>query len=84
MPQSPLTLEPYRRVREIAATMGIELGAGGSGGASDANFTAALGVPSLDGLGGVGDGPHSVDEYVLVDSLAERSALLAAVLAHWV
>ncbi|HEY75149.1 MAG TPA: M20 family metallopeptidase [Thermoflexia bacterium] len=83
MEEGPVTLEPFRRAREIGAELGITLTAGGSGGASDGNFTAALGVPTLDGLGPVGDGAHSVDEYVLIPSLPERAALLAALLTRW-
>ena len=83
MEEGPVTLEPFRRAREIGAELGITLTAGGSGGASDGNFTAALGVPTLDGLGAIGDGAHSVDEYVLIPSLPERAALLAALLTRW-
>lgn len=83
MEESPVTLEPFRRAQEIAARMGLTLTADGTGGASDANFTAAMGVPTLDGLGAVGDGAHSVDEYVLIHSLPERAALLAALLTAW-
>ena len=83
MEATPTTLEPFRRAQAIGRELGLALEAGGSGGASDANFTAALGVPTLDGLGAVGDGAHSLDEYVLVSSLAERAALLAALLNHW-
>jgi glutamate carboxypeptidase len=83
MPALPVTLEPFERAREIGARLGLELRAGGSGGASDANFTAAMGVPTLDGLAGVGDGAHSVDEYVTIASLPERAALMAALLRDW-
>jgi len=83
MEESPATLEPFRRAQEIAASIGLSLEAGGSGGASDGNFTAAMGVPTLDGLGAVGDGAHSVEEYVLIPSLAERTALMAALLTSW-
>jgi glutamate carboxypeptidase len=83
MEESPVTLETFRRAQEIAAALGLTLTAGGSGGASDGNFTAAMGVPTLDGLGAVGDGAHSVGEYVLVPSLAERAALMAALLSRW-
>jgi glutamate carboxypeptidase len=83
MEESPVTLEPFRRAQEIAAALGLTLTAGGSGGASDGNFTAAMGAPTLDGLGAVGDGAHSVGEYVLVPSLAERAALMAALLSRW-
>ena len=83
MEESPLTLEPFRRAREIASGLGLTLKAGGSGGASDGNFTAALGAPTLDGLGAVGGGAHSVDEYVAIPSLPERAALMAALLSRW-
>ena len=83
MVKSPVTLELLHRVQAIGARLGITIGAGGSGGASDANFTAALGVPTLDGLGAIGDGAHSVEEYVLVPSLSERAALMAALLTSW-
>ena len=48
-----------------------------TGGGSDGNFTAALGVPTLDGLGGVGEGAHAVHESTLIDELPRRAALLA-------
>ncbi len=83
MEESPVTLGPFRRAQEIAADLGLSLTADGTGGASDANFTAAMGVPTLDGLGAIGDGAHSVDEYVLIPSLPERAALLAAMLVAW-
>ncbi|HEC34805.1 MAG TPA: M20/M25/M40 family metallo-hydrolase, partial [Chloroflexi bacterium] len=83
MEESPLTLEPFRRAQEIGAVLGLTLGKSGSGGASDGNFTAALGVPTLDGLGAVGNGAHSPDEYVLIPSLPERAALMAALLTRW-
>ena len=83
MEEGPVTLEPFRRAQKIAAELGLRLTAAGSGGASDGNFTAALGVPTLDGLGAVGDGAHSADEYVLIPSLPERAALLAALLTRW-
>ncbi|MCS7178299.1 MAG: M20 family metallopeptidase [Anaerolineae bacterium] len=83
MEASPLTLEPFRRAQKIAARMGLALTADGTGGASDANFTAAMGVPTLDGLGARGDGAHSGDEYIFIPSLAERAALLATLLIEW-
>jgi glutamate carboxypeptidase len=49
-----------------------------TGGVSDANFCAALGIPVLDGLGAVGGGAHAVDEHVLVDAMPSRAALLGA------
>jgi glutamate carboxypeptidase len=61
--------------------MGVTLGEAFVGGASDGNFTAALGVPTLDGLGAVGENAHSLHEYIVVRSLPERAALLAGLLA---
>ncbi len=52
----------------------------GTGGGSDGNFTAALGVPTLDGLGVAGDGGHALHEHVIISSLPERAALLAGLL----
>ena len=53
--------------REVARELGQELGEGGTGGGSDGNFTAALGVPTLDGLGAIGDGAHALHEHVDID-----------------
>ena len=52
-----------------------------TGGGSDGNFTAALGVPTLDGLGGVGEGAHASNESILTDRIADRTALIAKLLA---
>jgi len=73
----------FERAKEIAGKRGISLQAGGSGGASDANFIAPLGIPVLDGLGAIGEGYHSEREYILMDSLPERVLLLAALLCEW-
>jgi len=61
--------------------LGLPLGEAWVGGGSDGNFTAALGVPTLDGLGAIGGGAHSVVEHVVVRSLPVRAALLAGLLA---
>jgi glutamate carboxypeptidase len=61
--------------------MGISLGEAAAGGGSDGNLTAALGIPTLDGLGAVGDGAHSSHEHVITKTMPERAALLAALLA---
>ena len=57
--------------------LGIELEESSTGGGSDGNFTAALGIPTLDGLGGVGEGAHAPNESILIDRIADRTALLA-------
>jgi glutamate carboxypeptidase len=71
----------YDQAREIARELGGELGEGGTGGGSDGNFTAALGVPTLDGLGAVGDGAHALHEHVEIAALADRAALVAGLIA---
>ncbi|MBI4545262.1 MAG: M20/M25/M40 family metallo-hydrolase, partial [Gemmatimonadetes bacterium] len=67
----------YQHARRLAAELGFVLGEGSTGGASDGCLTAALGVPTLDGLGVQGDGAHTPDEYILIDDLPRRVALLA-------
>jgi glutamate carboxypeptidase len=74
------TVRLFELAREAAAGIGIELHEGSTGGASDGNLTSALGIPTLDGLGPIGDGAHSVDEYIDVTSLQPRVALLAGLL----
>ena len=73
----------FEKARSIAAQIGMELKAGGTGGASDANFVAPLGIPVLDGLGAVGEGYHSEREYIFAESLEERTKLVAALLQKW-
>ncbi len=72
----------YEAARRLAAHLGFALGAARVGGGSDGNFTAAAGVPTLDGLGPRGDGAHARDEYVLLDDLPVRAALLAALVTE--
>ncbi len=69
-------IQLFQRARRLAAELGIDLQEGSTGGGSDGCFTAALGVPTLDGLGPDGEGPHALHEHVLVDSLVPRAALL--------
>jgi glutamate carboxypeptidase len=73
--------ELFHRARSLMREMGRELGEASTGGGSDGNFTAALGVPTLDGLGAVGDGAHTPREHILIRSLPERAALLAGMIA---
>jgi len=67
----------FRRVQEIGRQLGMELAEGSTGGGSDGNFTGALGIPTLDGLGVPGDGAHADHEHILVDEIPGRVALLA-------
>jgi glutamate carboxypeptidase len=71
----------FERARKLGAAMGLTLSECTAGGGSDGNLTAALGVPTLDGLGAVGDGAHSENEHVVLRAMPERAALLAALLA---
>ena len=70
----------YDQARTVAKEIGIDLAEGSTGGGSDGNFTAALGVPTLDGLGAVGDGAHALHEHVEISALADRAALVAGLM----
>jgi len=72
----------FARAKSLAKQMSLPLGECTVGGGSDGNFTAALGVPTLDGLGAVGDGAHSSREHVLINTMPARAALLAALLSN--
>jgi glutamate carboxypeptidase len=72
----------YELAREVARELGQDLAEGGIGGGFDGNFTAALGVPTLDGLGAVGDGAHALHEYVEIEPLPWRAALVAGLIAR--
>lgn len=74
----------FEKAMQIAKDkLGMELKAGGSGGGSDGNFVAPLGIPVLDGMGAVGEGYHSEREYIFADSLEERAKLLEVLLRSW-
>ena len=75
------TVALYHRARTLAAELGFELEEAATGGASDGNFTSALGIPTLDGMGAVGEGAHAHHESIVLEHLARRTALLAAMLA---
>jgi glutamate carboxypeptidase len=87
-PERPLfepsegTMRLYAHAAAAAGEIGITLEHGTFGGGSDGNFTAAIGVPTLDGLGAEGEGAHAAHEHVLTDSLPRRAALLAGLLAE--
>jgi glutamate carboxypeptidase len=70
----------FQRVKKIGDQLGLDLEEGSTGGGSDGNFTAALGVPTLDGMGAMGDGAHADHEHILISHLAPRTSLLAAAL----
>lgn len=75
--RTPAVAGLFETARETAAELGLDLREGSTGGASDGNFTAARGVPTLDGLGPCGGGAHALDEHVELATLPERAALLA-------
>jgi len=83
LPYNEINQAAFKKAYDIAKTIGMELKAGGSGGASDGNFIAPLGIPVLDGMGGVGEGLHSEREYIFADCLEERAKLLAALIQNW-
>jgi glutamate carboxypeptidase len=72
----------YQQACEVGRELGQALGEGSTGGGSDGNFTAALGVATLDGLGAVGDGAHALHEHVEIESLPDRAALVAGLIAR--
>ena len=80
MERSRGTAQLFRKAQALARELGFTLNEASTGGGSDGNFTAALGIPTLDGMGAVGEGAHARHESVLVDHLAPRTALLAAML----
>jgi glutamate carboxypeptidase len=80
--RSPGVVGLFHLARALAAEMGRPLDEGSTGGGSDGNFTAALGIPTLDGLGADGDGAHALHEHVVLESLAFRAALVGGLLLH--
>jgi glutamate carboxypeptidase len=75
------TMALYEKAKDIAKQLGMELPHGSAGGGSDGNFTGAMGIPTLDGLGVRGADAHTLNEHIIVDSLAERGRLMAGLLA---
>lgn len=71
----------FRTARRIAAELDVDLDESSTGGGSDGNFTAALGIPTLDGMGAVGEGAHAAHESILIDRIADRVALLSRLIA---
>jgi glutamate carboxypeptidase len=80
MERRPGTVRLFRKAQALARELGFSLDEAATGGGSDGNFTAALGIPTLDGMGAVGEGAHAAHESVLIEHLAPRTALLAAML----
>jgi glutamate carboxypeptidase len=80
MERTPGTVNLFRRAATIARGLGFELAEAATGGGSDGNFTSALGIPTLDGMGAVGEGAHADSESILLEALVPRTALLAAMI----
>jgi len=76
------TARLFEVARRVGKELGLDIKEGSTGGASDGNFTSAMGIPTLDGLGPIGDGAHSMEEYIEVASLPERAALVAGLIRH--
>jgi glutamate carboxypeptidase len=82
MERTPAIGQLFQTARACAKQLGIALQESATGGGSDGNFTAALGIPTLDGLGGVGEGAHAANESILLDRIADRTAPLAMLLSQ--
>ena len=83
MPLDEKMKATFERAKSIATGIGMTLTAGGTGGASDGNFVAPLGIPLLDGMGAVGEGYHSEREYIFAESLEQKAKLIAALIREW-
>ena len=81
MERSAGIVKLFRTAQKLAREIGVDVEESLTGGGSDGNFTAALGVPTLDGLGGVGEGAHAANESILAERIADRTALIARLLA---
>ncbi len=73
----------FDKAAAIGERYGVTIYEAGTGGGSDGNFTAAMGIPTLDGLGAHGDGAHATHEHVIIDSLPRQATLIAAILMEW-
>jgi glutamate carboxypeptidase len=82
MERTPAIRKLFGIATECANQLGVKLEESSTGGGSDGNFTAALGIPTLDGLGGAGEGAHAPNESILINRIADRTALLAMLLAQ--
>ena len=83
MPFDDRMKSTFEKAKLIAAQIDMELKAGGTGGASDGNFVAPLGIPLLDGMGAVGEGYHSEREFIFADSMEQKAKLIAELINQW-
>lgn len=79
---TPANAVLYQKAQRFARELGFDLPGVHVGGVSDGNFTSAVGVATLDGIGAVGDGPHAIHEYLVLDSMVPRAALIAKLLSE--
>jgi glutamate carboxypeptidase len=82
MERSAGIIKLFRTAQKLARSLGVEIDESLTGGGSDGNFTAALGIPTLDGLGGVGEGAHAINESILAARIPDRTALIAKLLSN--
>jgi glutamate carboxypeptidase len=80
MERTTETIRLFQIAQKVASNLGFTLQEGSTGGASDGNFTSALGIPTLDGLGAIGGGAHSIGEWVDIESMPQRAALVAGLI----
>lgn len=83
MPRTPAIANVFHQAQAVASELGFDLAEGWTGGGSDANFIAPLGIPLLDGLGPIGGAAHSHEEFIWIDSLPRRTALLAGLIREF-
>lgn len=83
MERDDLMVRTFDQAQRIGQALGLRVDEGGSGGGSDGNFTASMGTPTLDGMGPTGEGLHAVHENVLISSVPEKVALVAAMIQQW-
>ena len=83
MERNDLMVRTFDQAQRIGAGLGLKVDEGGSGGGSDGNFTASMGTPTLDGMGPTGEGLHAVHENVLISSVPDKVALVAAMIQQW-
>ncbi len=82
MERTPASIALFKRTQAIGAELGLSLGEGATGGASDGNFTSALGIPTIDGLGTPGQGAHALHEQIHIPGALQRLALLMGLLTQ--
>jgi glutamate carboxypeptidase len=83
MERTPTMIATFEQAKRLGASLGLNLEEGSTGGGSDGNFTGALGIPTLDGIGAIGDGAHASNEHIIIESLVDRMTLLATIWTQW-